>query len=87
MCPHSEIFWSVFSRIRTEYGELRGIFRIQSEWGEIRTRKSPNKDFFYAVDLFLCEVFGICIAWLFQLCHLLIKKTYSTISGQFFHLF
>ena len=24
-CPHSEFFWSVYSRIRTEYGE---IFRI-----------------------------------------------------------
>ena len=23
MCPYSEIFWSVFSRIRTEYGEIR----------------------------------------------------------------
>ena len=23
-CPYSELFWSVFSRIRTEYGEIRG---------------------------------------------------------------
>ena len=30
-------FWSVFSRIHTEYGE---ILRIQSECGKIRTRKS-----------------------------------------------
>ena len=22
-CPNSEFFWSVFSRIRTEYGEIR----------------------------------------------------------------
>ena len=29
--------WSVFSRIRTEYGE---ILRIQSECGKIRTRKN-----------------------------------------------
>ena len=21
-CPYSELFWSVFSRIRTEYGEI-----------------------------------------------------------------
>ena len=35
-CPHSELFWSVFSRIRTEYGE------IESECGEIRTRITPN---------------------------------------------
>ena len=25
-CPYSELFWSVFSRIRTEYGEVRSIF-------------------------------------------------------------
>ena len=24
-CPHSELFWSVFSRIRTDYGEIRNI--------------------------------------------------------------
>ena len=24
-CPYSELFWSVFSRIRTEYGEIRSI--------------------------------------------------------------
>ena len=42
-------FWSVFSRIRTEYGDLRVHLRIQSECGKIRTRKSPNTDTFYAV--------------------------------------
>ena len=25
-CPYSQISWSVFSRIRTEYGEIRRIF-------------------------------------------------------------
>ena len=25
-CPHSELFWVVFSRIRNEYGEIRIIF-------------------------------------------------------------
>ena len=24
-CPYSELFWSVFSRIRIEYGEIRSI--------------------------------------------------------------
>ena len=32
-------FWSVFSRIRTEYGEIRSP-NIQSECGKIWTRKS-----------------------------------------------
>ena len=32
-------FWSVFSRIRIEYG---------SEWGKILTRKTPNTDSLHA---------------------------------------
>ena len=31
-------FWSVFSRIQTEYGEIRRSLRIQSNCGKIRTR-------------------------------------------------
>ena len=44
-CPYSELLWSTFSRIRTEYGEIR----IQSECGKIRTRITPNTNNFYAV--------------------------------------
>ena len=40
-CPYLEFFWSVFSRIRTECGEIRSM--------KIRTRKTPNTDTFYAV--------------------------------------
>ena len=29
-CLYSELFWSVFSRIRTEYGEIRSIKFISS---------------------------------------------------------
>ena len=48
-CPYSEFFWSVFFRLRTEYGEIRNI---QSKCGKIRTRKTTNTDTFYAVNLF-----------------------------------
>ena len=33
-------FWSVFSRIRTEYGDLRRISPIHSKYGKKRTRKN-----------------------------------------------
>ena len=33
-------FWSVFSCIRIEYGDLRGNLRIQSEYRKIRTRNN-----------------------------------------------
>ena len=42
-CPYSEFFWSIFSRIRTKYGEKRG------KCWKIRTRKTPNTDTFHAV--------------------------------------
>ena len=33
-CPYSELFWSVFSRIQTEYGEIRSIHnQNNSEYG------------------------------------------------------
>ena len=46
-CPYSEFFWSVFSRIQTEYGEIQ---IIQSECGKIWTRKTPNTDTFHAIN-------------------------------------
>ena len=44
-CPYSELFWSLFSRIRTGYGEIHSKFR------KIRTRKTPNTDTFHAVKV------------------------------------
>ena len=50
-CPYSELFWSVFSRIRTEYEKiLYGIsLRIQSKCGKIRTGINPNTNTFHEV--------------------------------------
>ena len=48
MCPYSELIWSVFSRIRTEYGEIRRR-DVHSECGEIRIRMATNMDTFHAV--------------------------------------
>ena len=30
-CPYSELFWSAFSRIRTEYGEILRIAPVFSQ--------------------------------------------------------
>ena len=65
-CPYSEFFWSVLSRIRTEYGEIRstqisqrdteryGEIRraTESECGKIQTRITPNTDTFHAVTVY-----------------------------------
>ena len=34
MCPYSELFWSIFSRIRTEYGETIRISSYSVQIGE-----------------------------------------------------
>ena len=52
-CPYSEFFWSVFSRIRTEYGQMLVSFRIHSECEKIRIRKTPNTDTFHTVGYFV----------------------------------
>ena len=41
-CPYSELFWSAFFHIRTEYGETRSIFPYSVQMRE-------NTDTFYAV--------------------------------------
>ena len=48
-CPYSELFWSIFSRIWTEYGEIWVSLRIKSECGKMWTRVTPNTDIFHAV--------------------------------------
>ena len=51
-----------FSRIPTEYGEIRSTkyLRIQSERQKMReNRITPNKDTFYAVVLSVCHYFGL----------------------------
>ena len=53
-CPHLELFWSAFSRIRIKYGEILGeIFRISPHSVRTRTRITPNTDTFYAVTVSL----------------------------------
>ena len=48
-CPYSEFFLSAFSRIWTEYGEIRSISPYSVQCGKIPTRKTPNTDTFHAV--------------------------------------
>ena len=50
-CPSSELFWSTFSCIWTEYGEILRISRLHSEFGEMQTRITPNTDTFHVVNM------------------------------------
>ena len=48
-CPYSEFFWSIFSRIRTEYREILGISLYSVQMRENTDQKTPNTDTFYAI--------------------------------------
>ena len=59
-CPYSELFWSVFSRIRTEYGEIPRISpysvqmrentdRINSEYRHFSHSETYREIFKYAL--------------------------------------
>ena len=54
-CPYSELFWSAFSHIRTEYGEILRIFpysvRMRENVGKMWTRITSKTDTFYASQL------------------------------------
>ena len=62
-CLYSEFLWSVFSRIQTKYGEIRVSLRIQSECGEIRTRKTPNSDTFHKMRSLSKKMQNFLLRW------------------------
>ena len=57
-CPYSELFWSVFSRIRTEYGE---ILRISLYSVRMRENTDQNMEIQFLwlmwIDLDCCRFF------------------------------
>ena len=60
-CPYSELFWSAFSGIRTEYGEILGIspysFRM---WENVDQNSSKYGHFLRSKS---CSVFRKNIYW------------------------
>ena len=48
-CRYSQLFWSAFSRIQTEYGEIL-FLPIESKCRKMRTRITPNMDTFHALS-------------------------------------
>ena len=65
MSVFGEFSWYIFSLIWTEYGDLR----IRFKWGEVRTRKTRNKDFFCAVhstDVLRIDTCGCIVCWYYK---------------------
>ena len=49
-CSYSEFFWSVFSAFGLNTERYEVSLRIQSKYGKIRSRKTPNTDTFHVVS-------------------------------------
>ena len=71
-CRYSELFWSAFSRIWTEYGEMLRIspysVRMGENAGKMRTRITPNIDTLYVVivkNTWVLVLSTIFMAWWF----------------------
>ena len=67
-CPYSELFWSAFSRIWTEYSVS---LCIKSECGKMRTRITLNTETFYGgykieklhTDVAYCRIIATTKKW------------------------
>ena len=50
-CLYSKFFWFVFSRIRTEYGEIRSISVFSPNGGKYGQKNSKNEHFLRSGNL------------------------------------
>ena len=56
-CPYSEFFWPVFSRIWTEYGEIRSISVFSPNAGKYRPEKLQIRALFtQCLEVFFPEI-------------------------------
>ena len=51
-CPYSKLFWSAFSRIRTEYGEIRSISLCSVRMRENADQNNSEYGYFSRSDRF-----------------------------------
>ena len=66
-CPYSELFWSAFSRIRTEYGEILRISPYSVRMRVIADQNnSEYRHFSRSVDKYDSDIFGQAVEVTYQ---------------------
>ena len=93
-CPYSGLFWSVFFRIWTEYGEIRSIFRYSVRMREnVDQKNSEYGHFSLSVRMYLMPmtIFRVLTRFLIkQVGNLVLKVCYILeffSSNRFFSCF
>ena len=54
-CPYSELFWSAFSRLRTEYRDIRSIFQNSAQMRENADQNNSEYEHFSSSEAFRSE--------------------------------
>ena len=54
-CPYSELFWSAFSHLRTEYGEIRSIFKNSVQMRENADQNNSEYEHFPSSETYRSE--------------------------------
>ena len=54
-CPYLELFWSAFSRIRSEYGETRSICKNSVQMREIADQNNSEYEHFSSTEAYISE--------------------------------
>ena len=77
MCPYSELFWSVFPRIWTEYREIRSIspYSVQI-WENADQNNSEYGHFSRSVDLFVDTILLMTYLEIIKIDNLLNERAY-----------
>ena len=77
MCPYSELFWSVFSRIWTEYREIGSIspYSVQI-WENADQNNSEYGHFSRSVDLFVDTILLMTYLEIIKIDNLLNERAY-----------
>ena len=74
-CPYSKLFWSVFSRIRTEYGQILRIFPYSDRMRENTDQNNSEYGHFLRSVLVMSHV--LLVYWM--------TGSYFNVTSMIFH--
>ena len=65
-CPYSGLFWSAFSRIQTEYGEILSISPYSVRMRENADQNNSEYGHFLRIDALQYEILRVTVSFKFS---------------------